>query len=35
VIGIAVNTFFADNRSIAKRTWFGKKSFHANSVYQA
>ena len=35
VIGIAVNTFFADNRGIAKRAWFGKKSFHANSVYQA
>jgi predicted DCC family thiol-disulfide oxidoreductase YuxK len=35
VIGIAVNTFFADNRNIAKWAWFGKKSFHANSVYQA
>lgn len=35
VIGIAVNTFFADNRGTAKRAWFGKKSFHANSVYQA
>jgi len=35
VVGVAVNTFFADNRSIAKRARFGKKSFHANSVYQA
>ena len=35
VIGIAVNTFFADNRGIAKWAWFGKKSCHANSVYQA
>jgi hypothetical protein len=35
VIGIAVNTFFADNRGTAKRAWLGKKSFHANSVYQA
>lgn len=35
VISIAVNTFFADNRGITERAWLGKKSFHANSVYQA
>jgi hypothetical protein len=35
VIGIAVNAFFTDNRNIAKRTWFSKKSFHTHIVCQA
>ena len=34
MVRIAVSPFFAYDCRTAERAWFGKKSFHADSVYQ-